>query len=109
MPKIERKSLEVKDIKSLPDLIGIRSILLFRTDLERVEKLILETFNVLSSEDTAKRLGEAQFGYQSQHYVLRLPEPWLAIPSMADLGELQVDIQVRTLAQHIWAAASHKL
>ena len=28
---------------------------------------------------------------------------------MADLGELQVEVQVRTLAQHIWAAASHKL
>jgi len=28
---------------------------------------------------------------------------------MADLGALRIEIQVRTLAQHIWAAASHKL
>src|SRR6185437_7926382 len=29
--------------------------------------------------------------------------------TFAALGELQIEIQVRTLAQHIWAAASHKL
>ncbi|MDF3823076.1 hypothetical protein P3G55_24505 [Leptospira sp. 96542] len=107
--KLERKSLVLDDITALSDLIGIRVILLFRADLEAVEKLIAKTFDILSSEDTAKRLGEAQFGYQSQHYVLRLPKPWLHVPSMADLGDLQVEVQVRTLAQHIWAAASHKL
>lgn len=107
--KLERKSLDLDDIRALADLVGIRLILLFRADLDAVDNLISKTFNVLSSEDTAKRLGEAQFGYQSQHYVLKLPKPWLQIPSMADLGDLQVEVQVRTLAQHIWAAASHKL
>lgn len=109
LEKIERKSLIVEDIRSLPDLIGIRTILLFRADLDQVDKVIHETFDVLSSEDTAKRLGEAQFGYQSQHYLLRLPKSWLDVPNVADLGNLQVEVQVRTLAQHVWAAASHKL
>lgn len=107
--KIQRKQLLIPSIQALDDLVGIRLILLFRSDLAAAEKLITDTFDVLSSEDTAKRLGEAQFGYQSQHHVVRLPKPWLEIPSMADLGELKVEIQVRTLAQHIWAAASHKL
>ena len=107
--KIERKSLNIDDIKALTDLVGVRVILLFRADLAAVETLIAQTFDLLSSEDTAKRLGESQFGYQSQHYVLKFPSSWLAIPSMADLGDLQVEVQVRTLAQHIWAAASHKL
>lgn len=107
--KIEQKRLSLESIDDLNDLIGVRLILLFRSDLVAVEKLVLDTFDVISSEDTAKRLGEAQFGYQSQHYVVRLPKSWLKIPSMADLGEFRVELQVRTLAQHIWAAASHKL
>lgn len=37
---------------------------------------------------------------------MKLPEGWL---SVAGLGDLKAEIQVRTLAQHIWAAASHKL
>lgn len=107
--KIERKRLKVDDLCVLPDFIGIRTILLFRTDLNRTDKLIRDTFEVLSSEDTSDRLGEAQFGYQSLHYNIKIPASWLSIPSMADFGDLQVEIQVRTLAQHIWAAASHKL
>lgn len=107
--KIERKSLSIDNLNSLPDLVGIRTILLFRTDLGKVDGLINKHFDVISSEDTSKRLGESQFGYQSQHYVLKLPASWLAIPTMTDLGDLQIEVQVRTLAQHIWAAASHKL
>lgn len=107
--KLSRKSLALKAIEDLDDLIGIRVILLFRPDLPRVDKLVRETFNVVSAEDTAKRLSENQFGYQSQHYVLRIPNAWRDIPSFSRLGNLKVEIQVRTLAQHIWAAASHKL
>lgn len=54
-------------------------------------------------------MGEAQFGYQSHHYVVRLKSEWLKVPSYADLGGISVEIQARTVAQHIWAAASHKL
>lgn len=107
--KVKRKALNVEDLESLDDLIGVRLILLFRRDVAPVEELIGRTFEVLSSEDTAERLGDGQFGYQSKHFILRLPKAWLAIPSMADLGDLKVEVQVRTLAQHIWAAASHKL
>lgn len=107
--KLERKQLSLTSIKDLDDLIGVRLILLFRFNLAGVEKLVRDTFDVIRSEDTAKRLGEAQFGYQSQHYVVVLPKSWLAIPSMGELGGLRVELQVRTLAQHIWAAASHVL
>ncbi|SFU99378.1 ppGpp synthetase catalytic domain-containing protein (RelA/SpoT-type nucleotidyltranferase) [Polaromonas sp. YR568] len=107
--KIERKSKPLATLNDLDDLIGVRAILLFNRDVSEASKLIEATFDVLSSENTAERLGEAQFGYQSQHYVLRLPKAWLSIPSLSDLGTLKAELQVRTLAQHIWAAASHKL
>jgi ppGpp synthetase/RelA/SpoT-type nucleotidyltranferase len=107
--KLERKSLELQRLEDLDDLVGVRIILLFLPDVARVDELLRATFNVLSTEDTATRLSESQFGYQSRHYVLKLPEQWLGIPSFAEFGDLKVEVQVRTLAQHIWAAASHKL
>lgn len=107
--KLERKLQSVDTLKDLDDLIGVRAILLFDRDVHEACTSIEATFDVLSRENTADRLGEAQFGYQSQHYVVRLPKGWLSIPSLSDLGTFKVEIQVRTLAQHIWAAASHKL
>ncbi len=107
--KIQRKSLDIKSVTQLPDLVGIRTILLFRRDLTVAGDLLCSTFSVMSSEDIGMRLPEAQFGYQSRHYIVQLPKAWLAIPSFSQLGGLLSEIQVRTLAQHIWAAASHKL
>lgn len=107
--KLERKSLQIKDVSDLNDLVGVRLILLFRADLANVLSLLGQTFKIVSVEDAALRLGEAQFGYQSQHLILQLPPAWGGIPSLSDLTGLNAEIQVRTVAQHIWAAASHKL
>jgi len=107
--KVERKSLAVEELTDLQDLVGMRLILLFRRDLKKTHDLISKTFTVHSHEDTAKRLDVAQFGYQSFHYVIELPESWLEVPSFADFASFKAEIQTRTLAQHMWAAASHKL
>ncbi|HXU34437.1 MAG TPA: hypothetical protein VN851_28005 [Thermoanaerobaculia bacterium] len=107
--KLERKDWELSRLEDLDDLVGIRLILLFRSDLWSVKELISDTFEVISTKDSGERLGDKQFGYQSQHYVVRLPKSWLASPATVDPGDLRAEIQVRTLAQHTWAAASHKL
>lgn len=93
----------------LTDLVGIRCILLFRNDLERFDQLVKRTFTVLSHEKVGERLNSDQFGYQSNHYIVILPEDWLTLPSFRGLGDIKAEIQARTVSQHIWAAASHKL
>lgn len=107
--KIEGSNLKLKDILQLNDLVGIRLILLFKRDLDRCRKLIEENLEIIEQEDTASRLDESQFGYQSYHYVIKLPTEWLSIPTLKDFTEYQAEIQIRTIAQHIWAAASHTL
>lgn len=107
--KFDRKNIELPSIVDLDDLIGIRVILLFKKDLDSVHDIISKNFNLLRSEDTGERLGESEFGYQSHHYIVRVPSSWLSVPSWAGFGGFALELQVRTLAQHIWAAASHKL
>lgn len=80
-----------------------------KRDLDRCRKLIEEKLKTIKQEDTASRLDESQFGYQSYHYVIKLPKGWLSIPTFKDFAEYQAEIQIRTIAQHIWAAASHNL
>ncbi|MGX1017399.1 putative GTP pyrophosphokinase [Pseudomonas sp. Y3 TE3536] len=107
--KSERKSLELDSVAKLDDLIGVRLILLFSKDLAVVSEVLNSNLMVLHSEDKSAQLGESQFGYQSQHFIVEVPDEWTKLPTWSDLGGLRVEIQVRTLAQHIWAAVSHKL
>lgn len=107
--KMSRKSLRLDSILDLDDLIGVRVIVLFRRDLVGTDHLIRNTLQVEQSEDTSERLAESQFGYQSLHYVARFPAGWLSIPTFHEFSDLRAEIQIRTVAQHIWAASSHKL
>ncbi len=107
--KIERKSLDPKSISHISDLIGIRIIVLFQRDANSVCELIKENFKVLQQENAQDRLGTGEFGYSSVHFHIELKPDWLAIPTLKTLLNLKAEIQVRTMAQHIWAASSHIL
>ena len=107
--KLERLGLVLSNIGDLQDLIGFRIILQFRRDIDIICRLIADQFVVIDRYDTGDRLREDQFGYSSVHFVIEVPSAWLAVPSFARLAGLKAEIQVRTTAQHIWAAASHTL
>ncbi len=107
--KIQRDSLSVGSIKEITDLIGLRLILLFDRDVKTTCDILNSTFRVLERENTQDRLDESQFGYASFHFLIELPAEWLAVPTLAQFSDLKAEIQVRTVAQHIWAAASHVL
>jgi ppGpp synthetase/RelA/SpoT-type nucleotidyltranferase len=107
--KLRRKSITLGSVCELEDFAGLRIILLFRDDLVKMDELIRCNLDVIKAENAADRLDATQFGYQSNHYIVRIPAVWAEIPSYAGLTELCAELQVRTLAQHIWAAASHKL
>ena len=106
---IDESSLELEDILQLDDFVGIRLILPFKRDIDKCSGLIEKNLEVIDKKDTSSRLEESQFGYQSYHYIIKLPKQWLPTPTLEDFAEWKAEIQVRTMAQHTWAAASHIL
>jgi len=107
--KFERLSMKVSSILELQDLVGLRINLLFKKDVEPICKIIKDSFEVVRQYDTIDRLKADQFGYSSIHFVIKIPKDWLTVPTFKHLGNLQAEIQIRTLAQHIWAEASNFL
>lgn len=107
--KLSNLKSPVKDIKTLQDLIGLRIISLFKRDVSQICELIEKSFKVIKKYNTDERLKEDQFGYLSIHFVIEMLEEWLAVPTLTAFSEFRAEIQVRTIAQHIWAAASHTL
>lgn len=107
--KCERNNLNPNDLGEIPDIAGIRIILLFKRDLDKICGIIENNFNIIKKEDTQKRLESDQFGYGSIHYELAPHESWLHVPTLRRLQGLQCEVQVRTASQHIWASSSHIL
>lgn len=107
--KIDRKNISISCVTKVDDLIGVRLITLFRRDAEKVHKILETHIDILTTEDTSERLADTQFGYHSIHYLVKPPENWQTLPTMHGLGDYKIEIQVRTMAQHIWAVVSHKL
>jgi putative GTP pyrophosphokinase len=106
--KLDRKSLALTSCKDLPDLIGVRAMTLFSRDEDTLCKLIKKTFSIQQMEDKADALGASTFGYISRHFIVKIPKNWRKVPAFKGL-DYTVELQVRTLSQHLWAAASHVL
>lgn len=77
--------------------------------LARTCDIVEQLFRVQGRRDKSTELTVDQFGYQSIHLFARPPSTWLSIPSFAPFRHLEAEVQIRTLAQHMWAAAAHKL
>src|SRR5262249_41621118 len=109
LEKLERLKARSIKLTELQDLVGFRIILQFRRDVAKIIELLAKNFKIVEQYDTAERLKADQFGYSSIHFVVELQDSWLAVPTMSAFGGTRAEIQVRTTAQHIWAAASHTL
>lgn len=107
--KCERNNICPKELGEITDIAGIRIILLFKRDIDKICEIIDQNFEILQKEDTHQRLDTDQFGYGSIHYVLAPPENWLSVPTLRRLHGFRAEVQVRTESQHIWASASHIL
>jgi len=106
--KILRKEISNYPIEIL-DIAGVRIVCLYRSDLERIGKLISENFDVLSSDTSRNRTeAETQFGYMSDHYVVRL-KPEAKGKRYDEIKSLKCEIQVRTILMDAWASVSHHL
>lgn len=107
--KAGRFEQPLSDLADISDIAGLRVVLLFERDVHVVLRTIESQFQIIEKENTRDRLGVGEFGYGSHHFILEAPESWLQVPTLKALGGLRCEIQVRTAAQHIWAAASHLL
>ena len=112
--RIQPPSLGKQEMPVLTDLIGIRIICPFLEDLTIVEKHLVKAFNIVEIERKGAGRTFSEFGYESIHILLEIPEevknqvesenPELKVPA-----GLVCEIQVRTILQDAWAEVEHEL
>ena len=91
----------------ITDIIGIRIICPFLEDLAGVEELIKKKFNVVEVERKGGDHTFREFGYESVHLLISVPEDILRKVNFT--GEETAEIQIRTLLQDAWAQVEHEL
>lgn len=112
--RIQPKSLGKQKLPVLTDLIGIRIICPFLEDLSIVEKQLIKHFNAIEIERKGADRTFAEFGYESTHILLEIPQAILdsvqsKFPETEHPAGLVVEIQVRTILQDAWAEVEHEL
>ena len=109
--KLSRPDRVYKSLDDVTDVVGIRIITYFEDSIERVAGLLEKLYRVdlTHSTDKRKNLASDRFGYQSLHYICRLP-PGREITGLdPSLGDVRFEIQLCTVLQHAWAEIEHDL
>lgn len=108
--KIQRKSKEKKyDFKDLKDKLGIRVVCSFSSDLEIVDKIIRQNFNIEKVEYKKEELEYDKLDYTSNHYDLKIKSEKIFFENTSDFENKIFELQVRSINQHAWSSSAHIL
>jgi putative GTP pyrophosphokinase len=94
--------------KEMQDLTGLRIIGYGLADVKKICDCVEESFDILRKKDVTKDLlGIDKVGYQSEHFVCKLPHSRTTLVEFSQFKDMTCEIQVRTILQHAWAEIQH--
>jgi putative GTP pyrophosphokinase len=107
LDKAHRKELK-NPIEEIQDVVGIRVVCLFLSDIAIIGELIRHSFLILGEDDKVEGTEVSSFGYMSVHFIARMKEEYIG-PRYDRIAKIPFEIQVRTIAMDAWANVSHYL
>lgn len=98
-------------LQEITDLCGLRIIVYYEDDVDKICDLIDKEFNVNELESIDKRalLNVDQFGYLSVHKIVSLSDERAKLSEWSFYKEHISEIQIRSVLQHAWSVISHSL
>lgn len=108
LARIEQGGGKSPSLETIDDLVGLRIVCLFLSDIPRIADVLRSSFNVLIEDNKIDGADITSFGYQSVHFISQLPQ-YFSGPRYDQIKSMRFEVQVRTIAMDAWAAASHYL
>lgn len=105
--KAKRKQSK-KPFEEIGDIVGLRVVCLFLSDIPRIGEVIRSCFEVVSEDNKIEDYDVSSFGYLSVHFIAKMKREY-AGPRYDKIKGFLFEIQVRTIAMHSWATISHYL
>ena len=94
-------------VSGLSDFLGIRIVCPFLADVEIVERLLRQHYEILEVEHKGTQHSFREFGYDSVH--LLISRPVAGIDETMPGTDPVCEIQLRTILQDAWAEVEHEL
>lgn len=109
--KLQRKGHKYQSLSDITDILGVRIITYYNEDVDRIASMVEKYFDIdwANSVDKRKMHQFDSFGYNSLHYICRIPKSTYSDPSHPELNEIAFELQMRTALQHIWSDIQHGL
>ena len=95
-------------LNQIQDQIGARVIVYYLSDVEEIEKIVLDYFGAVEVE-TIVPDSEKEFDYEGKHFMLFLPGDVVDPKFPRERLPTFFELQVKTLFQHAWSQADHDL
>jgi len=107
--KLELKGGKYASVADITDIVGARVITFYNEDVDKVAALTEKHFEVdwENSVDKRHRFDKYSFGYESLHYICRVPKAVYHDPQLPQLNQLRFELQMKTALQHVWATIEH--
>lgn len=106
--KLVRNGDWYQKLDDLTDILGTRIICFFNDEVDKLGKMIEESFAIdwKNSSDKRAMIKANSFGYLSLHYVCYFSKD-SGYPE--EICDKKFEIQIRTILQHTWAAIEHDI
>lgn len=109
--EVEKSKKDYEIVDFITDIIGIRIICHYESDIEKVVEILKSNFETIEITDKTFQLQRKNdtFGYKGVHLDLKLDKQRSKFTEYKQICDFQFEVQVRSIVQDAWSEVDHKL